>query len=199
MALVNRTTGESARVEAERALSSPTTSSPPQNEPQVLSWQTLNHLNKLELENSLLKQSLTELQGEMNRLTEQQNSAIQQMDAKLESVSRFVSDCTGQVNRLSDSNRQLQNGIDTAMTRAARELNQGQLAALVEAEGKLHRVSLSCIHRMEQETKQAIASFQDSASTIRQFTSTHVWLMVVLYGSLIGNLAGCIYWIVTLF
>ena len=199
MALVNRTTGESARVEAERALSSPTTSSPPQNEPQVLSWQTLNHLNKLELENSLLKQSLTELQGEMNRLTEQQTSAIQQMNTTLESVSRFVNDCSGQVNRLSDSNRQLQSGIDTAMNRAVRELNQGTVQTLMEAESTVHRVSVSYIHRMEQETKQAIASFHDAESTIRQFTSTHVWLMVALYGSLIGNLAGCIYWFITLF
>ena len=85
------------------------------------------------------------------------------------------------------------------MSRAVRELNQGTVHTLMEAESTVYRVSVSYIHRMEQETKQAIASFHDAESTIRQFSSTHVWLMVVLYGSLIGNLAGCICWFITLF
>ena len=125
MSLVNKTTGESARNEAQKALlsSSQPSSSTPHNEPQVLTWQTISHLNKLELENSVLKESLSRQSQQMNALIEQQNQSCQRIDAALDSVRQFVSDCGEQVSRLSDSNRQLQSGIDRAMTRAADTLS----------------------------------------------------------------------------
>ena len=201
MALMNRTTGESSRDEAQRmqTLSSSRPDSPQPGEPQVLSWQTLNHLNKLELENSLLKQSLTELQGQMDRLTQEQNRALERMERGMTDLHQFVSDCAGQVSSLSSSNRQLQNSIDAAMRKAARELNQGATQAILDAEDKVSRVSVACVTRMEGETKQALHAFRRTEAAMQQFTERRFWQMAALYGSIAGNLICCIHWLLTIF
>lgn len=200
MSLVNKTTGESARDEAQKALlsSSQPSSSTPHNEPQVLTWQTISHLNKLELENSVLKESLSRQSQQMNALVEQQNQSCQRIDAALDSVRQFVSDCGEHVSRLSDSNRQLQSGIDRAMTRAADTLSHSTERALIQVESEVNRKSVAYITQMENAVKRALASFRHAEAQLDDFTSKHFWLMVVLFGSVVGHLIGCIQWILTL-
>ena len=200
MSLVNKTTGESARDEAQKALlscSQPSSSTPP-SEPQVLTWQTISHLNKLELENSVLKESLSRQSQQMNALIEQQNQSCQRIDAALDSVRQFVSDCGEQVSRLNDSNRQLQSGIDRAMTRAADTLSHSTERALIQVESEVNRKSVAYITQMENAVKRALASFRHAEARLDDFTSRHFWLTVAMCGSVVGHLIGCIQWILTL-
>ena len=201
MSLVNKTTGESARDEAQKALlffSQPNNSTPP-SEPQILTWQTISHLNKLELENSVLKESLSRQSQQMTALIEQQNQSCQKIDAALVSIRQFVNDCNQQVNRLSDSNRQLQSGIDRAMTRAADTLSHSTERALIQVESEVNRKSVAYITQMENAVKRVLTSFRHTEEQMDGFTIRHFWLMVVLFGSVLGHLIGCIHWILTLF
>lgn len=201
MALTNRTTGESARDEAQKAQlsSSQTDSSTPQNAPQILSWQTINHLNKLELENSVLKESLNLHSQQMTALMEQQNQSCQKINAALVSIRQFVNDCNRQVISLTNSNRQLQNGINAAMTRAAETLSHSAELALGQVESEVNRKSVAYITQMEAAVKRVLTSFLRTEEQLNSFTRRHFWLMVAVVGSMVGNLIGCIHWILTFF
>jgi ElaB/YqjD/DUF883 family membrane-anchored ribosome-binding protein len=163
-----------------------------------LTWQTISHLNKLELENSVLKESLSRQSQQMNALIVQQNLYCQKIDAALDSVRQFVNDCGEQVSRLSDSNRQLQSGIDRAMTRAADTLSHSTERALIQVESEVNRKSVAYITQMENAVKRALASFRHAEARLDDFTNRHFWLTVVVCCSVLGHLIGCIQWILTL-
>gem|GEM_PF-6517094 len=218
MALMNRTTGESARNEASKAqhLFSASRNSPPplvspeqglppmsNNAPEpdklVLTWQTINKLNKLELENSLLKESLSSLTVQMTALKEEQKQFFQMAETTMSRLDLSVSDFNGRIDSLSAANRQLQRGINAAMSRASDQMLTQYIETLDTAKLDLANRSASYISQLENISRRATKTFEVAEKRVLCFTERHVWLTLAFCGSLIGHLIGCIQWIQTLF
>ena len=222
MALMNRTTGENSRDEASKAqhlFSAPRNCPPPplsfqergstlltsdvleqtshSQEPDklVLTWQTINKLNKLELENSLLKESLSSLTAQMTALKEEQKQFFQMAETTMNRLDLSVSDFNGRIDSLSAANRQLQRGINAAMSRASDEIVQTVSLTLHQAQSDLSKKSEGYVSRMEAITSRATRTFTGLEHQIRGFAQEHLWLTLAFYGSLIGHLIGCIQWI----
>ena len=213
MALMNKTTGESARSEASKAqrlLSQQKPLEPPPNSPEqtcelpepgklVLTWQTINKLNKLELENSLLKESLSRLMVQMTALKEDQKQFFQMAETTMSRLDLSVSDFNGRIDSLSAANRQLQRGINAAMSRASDQMLEQYTETLDTAKLDLANRSASYISQLETISRRATKTFEGAEKRVMGFTERHVWLTLAFCGSLIGHLIGCVQWIQTLF
>ena len=221
MALMNRTTGESARDEASKAqflLSQQKPSALPlsfqergstlltsdvleqtshSQEPDklVLTWQTINKLNKLELENSLLKESLSSLTVQMTALKEEQKQFFQMAETTMNRLDLSVSDFNGRIDSLSAANRQLQRGINAAMSRASDQMLAQYAETLDTAKLDLANRSASYISQLENISRRATKTFEVAEKRVLCFTERHVWLTLAFCGSLVGHLIGCIQWI----
>ena len=221
MALMNKTTGESARSEASKAqrlLSQQKPSTPPPSFPErgsalltsdvseqtshsqgpdklILTWETINQLNKLELENSLLKESLSSLTKQMTALEVEQKQFFQMAETTMNRLDQSVSDFDGRIDSLSAANRQLQRGINAAMNRASDEMVQTVSVTLHQAQSDLFRKSEGYVSQLEAITSRATRTFTSLEHQIRGFAQEHLWLTLAFYGSLIGHLIGCIQWI----
>lgn len=225
MALMNRTTGESARDEASKAqhlFSASRNSPPPPSFPErgsalltsnvseqtshsqepdkmVLTWQTINKLNKLELENSLLKETLASLTVQMTALKEEQKQFFQMAETTMSRLDLSVSDFNGRIDSLSAANRQLQRGINAAMSRASDQMLERYNETLDTAKLDLANRSASYISQLENISRRASKTFEAAEKRVLGFTERHVWLTLAFCGSLVGHLIGCIQWIQTLF
>ena len=225
MALTNRTTGESARSEATRAqhlLSQQKPSMPPPSFPErgsvlltsdvseqtshsqepdklILTRETINQLNKLELENSLLKESLSSLTRQMTALEVEQKQFFQMAETTMSRLDQSVSDFDGRIGSLNVANRQLQLSINAAMNRASDEMVQTVSVTLHRAQSDLSKKSEGYVSRLEAITSRATRTFTSLEHQIRGFALEHLWLTLAFCGSLIGHLIGCIQWISKLF
>lgn len=209
MALTNRTTGESARDEATRAqllLSQQKPSAPPPSSPKqiseqmepdklILTWETINQLNKLELENSLLKESLSSLTKQMTALEMEQKQFFQMAETTMSCLNQSMKDFDRRIDSLSAANRQLQRGINAAMNRVSDEMVQTVSVTLYRTQSDLSKKSEGYVSRMEAITSSATKTFTSLEHQIRGFAQEHLWLTLAFYGSLIGHLIGCIQWI----
>ena len=225
MALPNRTTGGNSRDEANRAqhLFSPPknsapppsslergstlinpsmpepTSTPPEPDRMVLTWQTINRMNKLELENSLLKESLSSLTVQMSALKEEQKQFFQMAETTMNRLDQSVKDFDGRIGSLSVANRQLQLSMNTAMNRAADQMLERYNVTLDTTKLDLANKSASYISQLENISRRATKTFEAAEKRVLNFTDRHIWLTLAFCGALIGHLIGCIQWIQTLF
>lgn len=225
MAWMNRTTGESARDEANKAqflLSQQKPSALPlsfqergstlltsdvleqtshSQEPDklVLTWQTINKLNKLELENSLLKESLSSLTVQMTALKEEQKQFFQMAETTMSRLDLSVSDFDRHVGNLTDANRQLRSSMNAAMNRVSDQMLEQYTETLDMAKLDLANRSSSYISQLENISRRAAKTFEAAEKRVLGFTERHVWLTLAFCGSLVGHLIGCIQWIQTLF
>lgn len=212
MALVNRNTGETSRTEAQRALSTslsvPQTSTPPQSSStevseQVLSWQTINHMNKLEVENSVLKKSLTELRQEMNALEEKQNLYFKRVNETLGRVDQSLSGYDLQIARLESSNEQLSGSLNSsvndAMSRVYNNIHQTVKVDLGFCIENLERKIKAHLNKLEELSKRATNQYEKSMNTLQTVSNNNQTLVYLFLASLAGHLIGCIQWIASFF
>ena len=213
MALMNRTTGESARDEASRAqhlLSQQKPSPLPPNSPEqtpdppepdriVLTWQTINRMNKLELENSLLKESLASLTEQMAALEKEQKRFFQTAEVTINLLNQCVNNFDGRIDSLSDGNHLLQNGINAAMNRVADQMMGSVNDTMGRAELELARKSACYVSQLEDVSKGAVSALERAEQQVKGIAQRNIWLTVTFYAALIVNIIGCIQWIQTLF
>lgn len=213
MALPNRTTGGNSRDEANRAQhllsqqkpsplppnSPEQTSDPPEPDRMVLTWQTINRMNKLELENSLLKESLASLTKQMAALEEEQKRFFQTAEVTINLLNQCVNNFDGRIDSLSIANRQLQLSINAAMNRVSDEIILSVNDTLGRAQLDLARKSACYVSQLESVSKGAVSAFERTEQQIQSITQRNLWLTVTFYVALICNLIGCIQWIQTLF
>lgn len=212
MALVNRTTGETSRTEAQRVSSVspsvPQTLTPPQNsspetEKQILSWQTIAHMNKLELENSVLKESLAQLRQEMNELEEKQNRYFQSVNETLSSIDHSLSDYGLQVNLLQNSNEQLSGSLNAsvgeAMNHVYNRIDQSVKFDLGFCVEGLEQKIKAHLKEMEALSKSATKQYEKSMTTLQTVSNEKQTLIYLFAASLVGHLIGCIQWLSSFF
>jgi exonuclease VII small subunit len=171
----------------------------PEPDKMVLTWQTINKLNKLELENSLLKETLASLTVQMTALKEEQKQFFQMAETTMSRLDLSVSDFNGRIDSLSAANRQLQRGINAAMSRASDQMLEQYTKTLDTAKLDLANRSASYISQLENISRRASKTFEAAEKRVLGFTERHVWLTLAFCGSLVGHLIGCIQWIQTLF
>ena len=165
----------------------------------VLTWQTINRMNKLELENSLLKESLSSLTVQMTALEEEQKRFFQMAETTMSRLDQSVKDFDGRIGSLSVANRQLQLSMNAAMNRASDQMVVSVNDTLGRAQLDLARKSDGYLSRLEAITSRATKTFTNVDHQIRGFAQQHLWLSITFYAALIGHLIGCIQWIQTLF
>lgn len=213
MALTNRTTGGNSRDEADRAqhlLSQQKPSPLPPNSPEqtpdppepdriVLTWQTINRMNKLELENSLLKESLSSLTVQMTALEEEQKQFFRMAETTMNRLDQSVKDFDGRIGSLSDGNHLLQNGINAAMNRVADQMMVSVNDTMGRAELELARKSACYVSQLESVSKGAVSALERAKQQLKGIAQRNLWLTVTFYTALIVNIIGCIQWIQTLF
>ena len=165
----------------------------------VLTWQTINRMNKLELENSLLKESLSSLTVQMSALKEEQKQFFQMAETTMNRLDQSVKDFDGRIGSLSVANRQLQLSMNTAMNRAADQMLERYNVTLDTTKLDLANKSASYISQLENISRRATKTFEAAEKRVLNFTDRHIWLTLAFCGALIGHLIGCIQWIQTLF
>lgn len=209
MALVNRTTGETSRTEAQRALSTslsvPQTSTPPQDslpsetEKLIISWATINRMNQQQSENTLLKQTLCELRQEMNALEEKQMEQRIRLEEAAKNLHRSVNACEMLVRKLENSNQQLRSGIDEAMSKAGEQIKADTKDMLGQAQCDLAAQSKKYINHLERITNEAKNCFKNTESVIHTFMNDHQTLWYVFLATLICQVVNTINWIAGFF
>lgn len=209
MALVNRTTGETSRTEAQRALSTslsvPQTSTPPQNslpsetENLIISWATITRMNQEHSENTLLKQTLCELRQEMNALEEKQMEQSIRLEETAKNLHCSVNACEMLVRKLENSNQQLQNGIDEAMNKGGEQIKTDTKDMLGQAQRDLAAQSKKYINHLERITNEAKNTFKNTESVIHVFMNDHQGLWYVFLATLVCQIVNTINWIAGFF